>query len=243
MTQRRDLLAPGWSDAIARARPWRPPPGRYLLVAPHPDDEAIMFGGHLARLAARADQVHLIAVTDGEGAYPGAVDGDALAALRRSEQTSALGALGLAGAPVQRLGVPDGDVASHEDELVTAVSATIETEEIDVVLAPWHHDHHTDHEACGRAVRRAVAGASRSVTVVSGLFWSMLREPAGTQMELCSLALSVDERARKRAAISAHRSQVTAEMVDEPVLGDIELTVTHWANEHVIVQEPTEVSP
>ncbi len=230
-----DRLAPGWSDAVGRARPWRPPTGSYLVVAPHPDDESLMFGGHLAHLAARGNPVHLVAVTDGEAAYPDAVDGAALAALRREEQAGALAALGLGGANVTRLGIPDGDVAAHEAVLTEAVASVIADRRIDVVLAPWAHDHHADHEACGRAAQRATAEAVRPVTLVSGLFWALLRGGTDGLIGLHALSLTVDERARKRAAIECHRTQVASTVSDVPVLGEVELAMTRWAREHVMV--------
>lgn len=207
------------------------------MVAPHPDDEALMFGGHLARLAGRTDPVHVIAVTDGGAAYPDVADGERLGALRRTEQADALGALGLLGAPLTRLGLPDGEVAHREPDLAAAIATAIARHAIDVVLAPWSHDHHTDHEACGRAAARAAGAVPRPVTVVSGLFWSMLRDRAGADVELRSLALTADERARKRAAIASHRSQVTAEVADDPVLGEVELAIANWPSEYVIVGE------
>ena len=231
-----DRLAPGWSDAVGRALPWRPPDGSYLVVAPHPDDESLMFGGHLARLATRGTPVHLVAVTDGEAAYPDAVDGAALAPLRRKEQAGALAALGLGGATVTRLGIPDGGVTAHEARIAEAIASLIADRRIDVVLAPWVRDHHADHEACGRAARRALAGAVRPVTLVSGLFWAMLRGGVDEHVDLHALSLTVDERARKRAAIECHRTQVASTVSDVPVLGEVELSITQWAREHVIVQ-------
>lgn len=240
MSEHLELLTPGWADAMARATSWRPQPGRYLVIAPHPDDEAVMFGGHLAHLAGRTDPVHLVAVTDGEAAYPGLADGVGLAGRRCAEQTDALTALGLADTSVSRLALPDGDVESHERALTDAIAELISAHRINVVLAPWTKDHHTDHEACGRAARRAAADASHPVALVSGLFWSMLRGSVGEHVELRALELTADERARKRHAIESHRSQITSEFGDEPVLGEAELSITRWAREYVMVDPANE---
>ena len=73
---------------------WQPgPPGRIVVVSPHPDDETLALGGLLHDLAGRGWRVSLVAVTDGEGAYP---DVPALAAIRRRELALALHHLGLA---------------------------------------------------------------------------------------------------------------------------------------------------
>ena len=232
-------LATGWADAIQRAEPWQPADRPVLVVVPHPDDESLMFGGLLARLARHGTPVHVVAVTDGGAAYPDAVDPPSLARLRRAEQDDALTELGLAGATVARLGIPDGSVANHEDELVDAIATVVDDEAIGSVLTPWDHDHHADHETCGRAVRRARRHSASSYTIVSGLFWSMLREPAPPELALAALVLTSDEMMRKSAAIRRHRSQIGTLVCDEPVLGDHELALTRWRREHLIVDPAT----
>ena len=55
--------------------PWPPPPGRagspnrLVVVAPHPDDEALGVGGLITRCIAEGWAVHVVAVSDGEAAY------------------------------------------------------------------------------------------------------------------------------------------------------------------------------
>lgn len=238
-------LAPGWADAVLKASPWEPVDGPVLVVVPHPDDESLMFGGVLAHCGMRGTPVHVLAVTDGGAAYPDVADAGTLARLRRGEQHDALVELGLAGANVTRLGIPDGCIADHEDVLVEAIVEIVAGERFSAVLAPWEHDHHTDHEACGRAAGRARDQVSSEVdpsfTVVSGLFWSMLRDPAPPDMALASFTLTSGHLARKSAAIRRHRSQVDRLDVlvgAEPVLGERELALTSWRREHVIVERP-----
>jgi LmbE family N-acetylglucosaminyl deacetylase len=231
-------LAPGWVDAMRAAAPWEPIDGPVLVVVPHPDDESLMFGGVLARCAGRGSSVHLLAVTDGEAAYPGIDDVESLARLRRTEQRKALSELGLGGATVTRLGIPDGRVAEHGDVLVDAIVEIADRERVVIVLAPWEHDHHTDHEACGHAATRARRRAAASFALVSGLFWSMLREPAPPGVALAALALTSGELAHKSAAIRRHRSQVDRIVSDVPVLGDRELAIGRMRAEYVIVERP-----
>ncbi len=234
-------LAPGWADAVSSACPWVPVDGPVLVVVPHPDDESLMFGGTLAHYGARGTPVHVLAVTDGGAAYPEVVDAGTLSGLRRSEHTDALAELGLAAAPVTRLDIPDGCVADHDGALVEAITVIVTTERIGAVLAPWQHDHHTDHEACGRAVRRARHDTGAAFAIVSGLFWSMLRDPAPPEVALAAVTLTSDQVARKSAAIRCHRSQIErTEVLDgaEPVLGERELALTRWRREHVILERP-----
>ncbi len=74
-----------WRTALADAECWRPPAGRILVVVPHPDDEVLATGA----LLAGADDAALLAVTDGEAAYPRQVAPEALAERRRCEQDAA----------------------------------------------------------------------------------------------------------------------------------------------------------
>lgn len=119
--------------------------GHVLVLAPHPDDEVLGCGGVAAALAGAGVRVDLVAVTDGESSHPGRAD--ELRSVRAQERVTALHRLGLDDAHVHRLGLPDGGVS--EDRVVTAVRPL--TDETTVVLAPWEHDGHPDHDAVGRA--------------------------------------------------------------------------------------------
>lgn len=229
-----DETAPAWTATLAAARPWCPASTGIVVVAPHPDDEAILFGGLIAGAAGRQVPVRVLAVTDGEAAYPHDIDADRLATLRRREQASAVTHLGLAPSAVTRLGIPDGEVAGHEAALVDAVTAAIGPE-VDLVVAPWEHDHHTDHEACGRATRRAVARCGRRVTSVFGLFWALLRSEPPPDLPLVALTLTPCVLEAKRRAIDSHASQVTDLVRTPPMLGPADLAVTRWHREHYIL--------
>lgn len=163
---RRDLAGWGTSEAVwgAAGLPARLPvrepativgrSGRVVVVAPHPDDEVLGVGGTIARLVGLGVRVTVVAVTDGEASHPGRV-----AELRRTragERAEALRRLGLdvGGASpwgkrvdIRRLGLPDGgvDARAVADGVRPLLAAG------DVLLAPWRHDGHPDHDACGEA--------------------------------------------------------------------------------------------
>ncbi|GAA1840779.1 PIG-L deacetylase family protein [Asanoa iriomotensis] len=73
-------------------------PGGFTVVAfhAHPDDEALLTGGTLARLAADGHRVVLVVATLGEAGLSAGPTGDALAARRRDELRTAASALGCA---------------------------------------------------------------------------------------------------------------------------------------------------
>jgi LmbE family N-acetylglucosaminyl deacetylase len=217
-----------WDAARAAALHWSPPRVRTTVVVPHPDDEAVLFGGLIHVQRRRGVDVHVLAVTDGECAYPGADEAD-LARRRRAEQTTSLSRLGLAPDEVTRLGIGDGAVAASVDRLVDAISAS----EPGLVVAPWAHDHHTDHEACGRAARRAAE--ILDAEVVGGLFWAWHRTSPAVLAGATLAELPLDHRARRarRQALAAHRTQLGMEF-GPPVLGEDVLEPISWASEYYV---------
>ena len=88
----------------------------------------------------------------------------ALARRRTAETAAALRALGARAAEVIRLRLPDSGLAAREDELTAALAPLVAG--FDLCLAPWDRDLHPDHEAAGRAARRA--GPGRCTTTRSG---------------------------------------------------------------------------
>jgi LmbE family N-acetylglucosaminyl deacetylase len=234
-----DALRPpvpaAWCGPLAEADRWAPPDVTTVVVVPHPDDEAVMFGGLLAHLAGRGTDVEVVAVTDGGAAYPEHVPCHALEQTRREEQRDAMDALGLRRAAVTRLGIPDGDVAAYEGEITDAISQIVRDRQVGMIVTPWEFDHHTDHEACGRAAVGAARKAEAPITIAAGVFWALLREapPAGTRM--AALHLTVSERLAKAHAIRCHRSQVDPGLAVPPVLTAVELAVARWSREHYLV--------
>jgi LmbE family N-acetylglucosaminyl deacetylase len=157
--------APGTAEQCWRAWPgldqlpdadvtaWR----SAVIVAAHPDDEILGAGGIIALLAAAGARLRLVAVTDGEASHPGIADPVALARRRSAETAAALRRLGAAQTEVIRLGLPDTGLAWREDEITEAIREAATG--FEVCLAPWPHDGHADHEAAGRAARRACPAA------------------------------------------------------------------------------------
>jgi LmbE family N-acetylglucosaminyl deacetylase len=94
------------------------PSTRLLVVAPHPDDEALGAAGLIRRVLVSGGQVRVVLMTSGDGfpegvqledriAHPRARDYRAYGRLREKETLAALGALGVAPAHVSFLGFPD----------------------------------------------------------------------------------------------------------------------------------------
>lgn len=180
--------------------------GRVVVLAAHPDDEVLGVGGLLVLLARAGARLRLVWASDGEASHPGSSAAAAarMGAVRRTEAVAAATVLGLGDLPREHLGLPDGGLGDHEDELVARLSGWLGPD--DVVLAPWCGDGHPDHEACGRAARRS--GAQAVEYPVWAWHWARPEDPRVPWQRCRRIDLAADVRERKRAAIAAHRSQV-----------------------------------
>ncbi len=201
-----------WRSELAAIPRWEPPLLPTLVLAPHPDDEALAAGGLIAHLRARGVPVTVVAVTDGENAY-GECPG--LGPIREREQTAALARLGVEPANIFRLRLTDSGVAGHESLLADLLAPLVPPGMH--IVAPWRKDFHPDHEACGRAA--AVVAAQTGAALTSWLFWTWHRgDPALLAGEnAAALHLSEGEQALKQAAIAEHLSQL-AHPSGEPIL-------------------------
>ena len=178
--------------------------GSVAVIAAHPDDEVLGAGGLMAMLAAAGVRLRLIAVTDGEASHPGA-DPAVVARTRIAESAAALDRLGAGDAEVIRLGFPDAGVADHEEELAAVLAERCAG--FGACLAPWEADGHADHEAAGRAARRAVP--DMLAYPVWMWHWATPGDPRVPWQRACRVALPADAAARKRSAIAAFASQLT----------------------------------
>jgi LmbE family N-acetylglucosaminyl deacetylase len=176
-----------------------------VIVAAHPDDEVLGAGGLISVLAAAGARLRLVAVTDGEGSHRDHGDPAALARQRTAETAAALTALGAAATEVIRLGLPDTGLASCEDKLTEALAPLVA--DFELCLAPWEHDMHPDHEAAGRATRRA---GVRVLYYYPVWMWHWAR-PADLRVpwhRALRIPLPPGAVAAKRAAIGCFTSQI-----------------------------------
>jgi LmbE family N-acetylglucosaminyl deacetylase len=201
-----------------------------VVIAAHPDDEVLGVGGTMALLAAAGARLRLVAITDGEGSHPRAADPAALAARRVAETAAALGVLGAQRAEVIRLRRSDTGLAGCEAALTAELRDL--TAGFDVCLAPWSWDAHADHEAAGRAARRACA-ATLSYPVWMW-HWAHPGDPRVPWHRALRVPLPHSVAAAKLAAIQCFASQLeNREPSGQPVLapGD----VAHFARSQEVL--------
>lgn len=201
-----------WIEKFQSTQLWSPPSKPTVVIAPHPDDETLGAGGLIAYQCQRGLPVTVVAVTDGEAAYPGATN---LATIRKAEQENALAVLGVHPSSIVRLGLSDSQVAAHEKQLTELLLPVISADTF--VVTPWVLDWHPDHEACGRAVVEVCR--QRGAEMISYMFWTW----HGKTMEsldfvaLRRFELDSSLQAEKQQALTHHRSQLE-HASDEPIL-------------------------
>ena len=190
-----------------------------VVVAPHPDDEVLAVGGLLRHLHHRGNDVVVVAVTNGERSHPEQAPGT-VGATRTREAADAYLALGIA--PLRhRCRLPDGAVTDHEGDLATLLADVVGND--DLVIAPWAHDGHPDHDAAGRAAALVASEAGATLLAYPVWAWHWGR-PGSEDVPLGRASLhplnDADRRA-KAEALAAFASQLTPRSGPsaDPVLG------------------------
>ncbi|HEX2493551.1 MAG TPA: PIG-L family deacetylase [Steroidobacter sp.] len=188
--------AAGWSQPAVH---WRSPGGqRVLVVAPHPDDEAIGCGGTILRHVAAADYVCVAIATDGRRSRV-VSDPAVMAQVRRQEAENAARLLGVA--RCQCLGFPEGewrlaDMAPRFDSLLAELSPQI-------VYAPSLIDFHPEHLAVAHALADALSRSDLPAITVR-----IFQVQVPLTRELVNLVCDITStRAASEAALRAYASQ------------------------------------
>lgn len=188
---------------------WRKPPkGRVLAFAPHPDDEVAGPGGTLARHAQQGDAVRVIVSTDGSNGDPdGTVSRAEIAAIRQRESRAGLAILGIDDA--QYWPIPDGHTPSEADleNGVQLAMAAITDYRPDVIYLPWERDGHPDHHALYVVVTRAIDRLDGDYLALGYEVWNtMIPDVIVETTQTADL---------KRRAMLAHESQIQYVQFDQ----------------------------
>lgn len=182
---------------------------RLVVVAAHPDDETLGAAGLMRRASDAGVEVVLVLATAGERSHPhsSTTSPSELRATRLSEVVTALAQVAPTAA-MRHLDVPDGDVASATDRIVTTLVDLLGDARENVVVAPWRQDGHPDHEACGRAAAVAAHRTGALLLEYPVWWWHWGHPDEAPWDDLVAVVLAPHEAAAKASAIAAHRSQV-----------------------------------
>jgi LmbE family N-acetylglucosaminyl deacetylase len=214
--------------AAAHSLPFRPVRNaledrRFVVVAPHADDESLACGGLIADACRQGVRGKVVIVSDGAGSHPNsrAYPPDRLTALREEEARQAGAELGLNPEDMLFLRLPDrfvpceGEVA---ERTISVIADCVRQTGAGSLFVSWRHDPHCDHEASyriAREVQRRVGKLRLLEYVVRGHTL-----PPSTDVDpiRSGFRISIDHEAmeKKRRAIAAHRSQTTRLIDDDP---------------------------
>lgn len=191
---------------------------RVLVIAPHPDDDAIGCGGSIVQHARRGDTVHIVYVTSGEHGSPVYTPAE-LATIREGE--AAKGAAILGAQRTTFLRQPDGNV-SYSIDLVNQFIQLIRTEKPDALYLPHSNDGHKDHHQAFAIVMEAVGRAQgNSFPEWGGKAWNIetiLGYEVWTPMQRFQYVNDVSgEIEVKLNALREHQSQLANVQYDEAV--------------------------
>jgi LmbE family N-acetylglucosaminyl deacetylase len=145
-----------------------PPARRVLVLAPHPDDEAVGCGGLMARFNRAGVEAMVVFVTDGQ--HTSSSRAKALAEQRRAESEIALGVLGVR--HTIRWGLVDGKVATS-DLPVGKLQMLVHSFGIELLLVPHLGESHPDHQAVARLPAR-LNSAELNLTIMTYEIWTPL---------------------------------------------------------------------
>jgi LmbE family N-acetylglucosaminyl deacetylase len=183
---------------------------RWLVLAPHPDDETLGAGALIAHSAANDRLGGIVFLTDGTGSHPPGTP--RIATSRRKEASHAIGRITADAIPKIWMGWRDAHPYLTDSKAFARdadrLAAFIRWLRIDAIAVSDHSEAHCDHVAAYRLAEAASRRARRPVSLFAYHVWS---DPPPFARRIVTPAMPVG---RRRHALLAHRSQMS------PVLGD-----------------------
>jgi LmbE family N-acetylglucosaminyl deacetylase len=191
---------------------------RLLVIAPHPDDEAIAAWALMRRARRQGARVDVVVVSDGGASHPDSRQWPRarLVSERRREVRRVLGAIGIDRLRIVFLGLPDGELPGHGRRLRHVLAGVLARRHPDMLVSPTPHDAHADH----RAVAEALGALPRRGERRFG--YRVWPEGAARALHDLVVPLTASEVQQKRAAIRRYRTQ--AGLITDAEAG---FTMTH----------------
>jgi LmbE family N-acetylglucosaminyl deacetylase len=213
----RRLLASALFAALrvrAKSFAMLPPDSTLLVIAPHPDDEALGCGRLIAAQTDAGGVAHIAWLTDGEACRP-ATTSEKLACQRRAEGDAAASILGVPSSCCHRFGAPDGHLSSlgpiEREALVANLAALFGVLHPSEVLVTSSLDGSTEHEAAHALATAAIERLQPKPRLRTYLVWAHwnIRALLGVWRQCDAVFWRADpgRSARRAAAIGAHLSQ------------------------------------
>jgi LmbE family N-acetylglucosaminyl deacetylase len=160
---------------------------RVLVIAPHPDDEAIGCGGAVMEHLEAGEAVDVIYATDGRRSRSCGLSELEMAEQRRRESEAAIEFLGVGTS--RWLGLPEGQW--NKSELTKVLSARIDLFQPTLIYAPCWLDYHPEHRKVAMCLSEVVS-SDVAVRIYT------LHIPLG---RLCNTFVDVGERMTRLAEL------------------------------------------
>lgn len=197
--------------------------GTTLIVAPHADDESLACGGVISLLRKYNQTVYILLLSDGTLSHPNSVEypAEKLRNLRENELLTAARALDV---PVKNIifcrykdrQVP-GLQNPHFDQAVSNMNKIIEIIGPQSIFVPWRKDPHPDHIAAYELIDNASTNGAKIYEyavwlnkIGSAADFPSLNEIIPFKLDISSVLT------KKQNAISAHQSQISDLITDDP---------------------------
>lgn len=183
---------------------------KVMVIAPHPDDEAIGCGGSICLHSARGDHVTAVFLTSGEQGLKHLAREKAWR-VREAEARKSAAILGIANPEFLRLA--DWSSREHIRNAYPRLRAVLEREMAELIYLPHPQEWHPDHQAALPCLRAALCGWRGRKPVLRGYeVWT----PLGRYDEVVDISKVMR---RKLRALRAHRSQVRAWDYERAITG------------------------
>jgi N-acetylglucosamine malate deacetylase 1 len=170
-----------------------------LVIAPHPDDEAIGCGGAVCKHAARGDRVAVVFLTSGELGLKKLLREKAWT-IREAEAKRAAKILGAA--DTEFLHLPDWTAGDHVKQGARLLAPILQREQPEIIYLPHPLECHPDHQAALPILRAASRKAKFTEAKLLGYeVWTPLSEHDSVEDISKTMPL-------KLRALRAHRSQL-----------------------------------
>lgn len=180
---------------------------KILVIAAHPDDEAIGCGGSIRQYVEQGHDVDVLLLTSGELGCPGE-DPVEIAKMRVHEAFQASEVLG--SRVIDYWGEPDGNLQVNDD-LILRMGKVLAQIRPDMVFVTGDQDSHKDHQAACRLLKASLEKTIVTPECYEYEVWS----PLLSYTRVVDITLQIGH---KMSAIRKHESQVKRVRFDEAAL-------------------------
>ncbi|MGI0490003.1 PIG-L deacetylase family protein [Pantanalinema rosaneae CENA516] len=156
---------------LSRSFQWDDLKRSAIVFSPHQDDETLGCGGTIVQKQQAGAAIKIVFMTDGSGSHSGLMPPQTLAELRQQEAIAAAEQLGLPEQDVIFLGLPDGELSSHQSTAIQKVTDLLYQYQPEEVYIPYYLEPHPDHVATNTAVIGALQEYRQAVMVCEYPVW------------------------------------------------------------------------